>query len=283
MRGRMAPVQHDARAPRSSAGARSAYSSRLLPDGRAPMDLQLARKIALISGSTAGIGFAAAMRFAREGAAVVVNGRTQARVDDAVDRIRQETANPHVSGVAADLGNAAGIESLVKAVPTVDVLVNNLGIFEPKPFESITDADWFRFFEVNVMAGVRLARAYLPGMRQKNWGRILFVSSESAVNIPVEMIHYGMTKTAEVAVARGLAEAVAGTAITVNSILAGPTASEGVGTFVAQLARERGIDARAMEKEFFASARPSSLLKRFITPDEVANLIAYTASPLAAA
>jgi len=247
------------------------------------MDLQLAGKVALVSGSTAGIGFAAAMRFAREGATVVVNGRTQSRIDDAVNRIRQETSNQHVSGVAADLGNAAGVESLVKAVPAVDVLVNNLGIFEPKPFEAITDADWFRFFEVNVMAGVRLARAYLPGMRQKNWGRILFVSSESAVNIPVEMIHYGMTKTAEVAVARGLAEAVAGTAITVNSILAGPTASEGVGTFVAQLARERGIDAKAMEKEFFASARPSSLLKRFITPDEVANLIVYTASPLAAA
>lgn len=247
------------------------------------MDLQLDNRRVLVTGSTAGIGYASALRFAREGASVVVNGRTQARVDAALRRIRQDTGNPSVTGVAADLGNAAGVAALVAAVPTADILVNNLGIFEPKPFESITDADWFRFFETNVMSGVRLARAYLPAMRERNWGRILFVSSESAVNIPVEMIHYGATKTAQVAVARGLAEAVAGTAITVNSILAGPTASEGVSTFVARLAHERGIDARAMEREFFASARPSSLLKRFITPDEVANLIAYAASPLAAA
>lgn len=247
------------------------------------MDLQLAGKTVLVSGSTAGIGLAAATRFAREGASVVVNGRTQARVDAAVRGIRQATSNHEVSGVAADLGSAAGVALLVKAVPAVDVLVNNLGIFEPKPFEAISDADWFRFFETNVMSGVRLARAYLPGMRRQKWGRIVFVSSESAVNIPAEMIHYGVSKTAQVAVARGLAEAVAGTAITVNTILPGPTASEGVSTFVAQLARERGIDVQAMEKDFFASARPSSLLKRFITPDEVANLIAYTASPLASA
>lgn len=247
------------------------------------MDLQLQGKRVLVTGSTAGIGFATALRFAREGANVVVNGRTQARVDAALQRIRQDSGNPAATGVAADLGNAAGVAALAAAVPTLDILVNNLGIFEPKPFEAITDADWFRFFETNVMSGVRLARAYLPAMRERNWGRILFVSSESAVNIPAEMIHYGTTKTAQVAVARGLAEAVAGTAITVNTILPGPTASEGVSTFVAQLARERGIDAKAMEREFFASARPSSLLKRFITPDEVANLIAYTASPLASA
>ena len=247
------------------------------------MDLQLGGKIVLVTGSTAGIGFASAARFAREGAIVVVNGRTQARVDAAVQKIRQDTSNHAVSGIAANLGNAAGVETLLHVLPTVDVLVNNLGIFEPKPFAAITDADWLHMFEVNVMSGVRLARAYLPHMRERNWGRIVFVSSESAVNIPAEMIHYGMTKTAEVAIARGLAETVAGTAITVNSVLAGPTASEGVTRFVAQLASERGIDSQAMEREFFATARPSSLLKRFITPDEVANLIAYTASPLAAA
>lgn len=247
------------------------------------MDLQLKGKTALVTGSTAGIGLATATRFTREGATVVINGRTQARIDAAIDYIRQAAPNAQITGVAADLGHAAGTQALVHVVPAVDVLVNNLGIFEPKPFDAITDADWLHMFEVNVMSGVRLARAYLPWMRERNWGRIVFVSSESAVNIPAEMIHYGMTKTAEVAVARGLAESVAGTAITVNSILAGPTASEGVTRFVTQLAQARGIDAKAMEQEFFASARPSSLLKRFITPDEVANLIVYTASPLAAA
>lgn len=247
------------------------------------MDLQLNGRVVLVTGSTAGIGFATARQFAREGALVVVNGRTQARVDAAVRQIQQDTANHAVSGIAANLGNAAGVESLLHALPAVDVLINNLGTFEAKAFEAITDADWLRMFEVNVMSGVRLARAYLPHMRKKNWGRIVFVSSESAVNIPVEMIHYGMTKTAEVAIARGLAESVAGTGITVNSVLAGPTASEGVTRFVAQLAAERGVDSKTMEREFFATARPSSLLKRFITPDEVANLIVYTASLRAAA
>lgn len=247
------------------------------------MDLQLTGKIAFVSGSTAGIGFATAKRLALEGAAVVVNGRTQARVDAAVEQIRRAAAAQTVSGIAADLATAAGAAAAVRQIPAVDILINNLGIFEPKPFEAIDDADWSRLFETNVMSGVRLARAWLPGMRAQNWGRIVFVSSESAVNIPAEMIHYGVTKTAQVALARGLAETVAGTAITVNSILAGPTASEGVSTFVARLAAERGITTATMEKEFFASTRPSSLLRRFIQPDEVASLIAYTASPLAAA
>lgn len=251
--------------------------------GSGVMDLHLGGRVAFVSGSTAGIGFATARRLAAEGARVVVNGRTQARVDAAIHRITQDTSNHDVSGIVADLGSAAGVERTVQALPAVDVLVNNLGIFEPKAFAAITDADWLRMFETNVMSGVRLARAWLSGMRKANWGRIVFVSSESAVNIPAEMIHYGVTKTAQLAVARGLAETLAGTAVTVNSVLAGPTASEGVTRFVADLAQARGVDAATMEHEFFASARPSSLLKRFITPDEVANLIAYLASPLSAA
>lgn len=247
------------------------------------MDLQLDGKTAFISGSTAGIGLATAERLAAEGARVVVNGRTQARVDAAVERIQHTTGSRAVSGIAADLGNAAGAAAVVAALPDVDVLVNSLGIFEPKAFGAITDADWMRFFETNVLAGVRLARAWIPEMRRRGWGRIIFVSSESALHIPAEMIHYGVTKTADAAVARGLAEALAGTGITANSVLPGPTASEGVSTFVAQLAKERGVSAAEMEKEFFATARPTSLLKRFITPEEVANLIAYVASPLSAA
>ncbi|HEU0278066.1 MAG TPA: SDR family oxidoreductase [Rhodanobacteraceae bacterium] len=247
------------------------------------MDLNIAGKTAFVSGSTAGIGLATATRLAREGAHVTVNGRAQARVDGAIAHIRAAVPAAGVSGVAADLSTANGAATVVHALPDVDILVNNLGIFEPKAFADITDADWLRLFETNVMSGVRLARAWLPGMRRRNWGRIVFVSSESGVDIPAEMIHYGMTKTAQAAVARGLAESLAGTAVTVNTVLAGPTASEGVSTFVAKLAAERGVTPAAMEKEFFATARPSSLLKRFIQPDEVANLIAYLASPLASA
>ncbi len=247
------------------------------------MDLQLSGKTAVVTGSTAGIGFATAKRLVGECARVLVNGRTRERVDAAVRAIREKTGSDAVSGVAADLARADGVETLVKAAAEADVLVNSLGIFEPTPFESITDADWSRFFETNVMSGVRLARAYLPGMRERCWGRIIFVSSESGVNIPAEMIHYGVTKTAQLAVARGLAEALAGTGVTVNSVLPGPTASEGVSKFVSKLAEQRGVTIAEMEKEFFATQRPSSLLKRFIKPDEVANLIAYVASPLSSA
>jgi NAD(P)-dependent dehydrogenase (short-subunit alcohol dehydrogenase family) len=242
------------------------------------MDLGLKGKIAAVSGSTAGIGFAIAAALAEEHATVVVNGRTEARVNAAIDSIRRRSPSSAVSGVAADLGTASGVEVFLKRVPDVDVLVNNLGIFEPKPFAEIPDADWFRFFEVNVFSGVRLTRHYLPGMLKKNWGRIIFISSESAQNIPAEMIHYGMTKTAQVAIARGLAESVAGTGITVNSVLAGPTASEGVGTFVEKMAKERGISKEEIEKQFFANIRPSSLLKRFATPEEVAAVVAFVAS-----
>jgi NAD(P)-dependent dehydrogenase (short-subunit alcohol dehydrogenase family) len=245
------------------------------------MDLQLQGLKILVTGSTAGIGFAAARLFAAESASVVINGRTQQRVDAAIAEIRKSHPHATVSGIAGDVSNAAGCAKLTQALPAVDVLVNNMGIFEPKPFEKISDEDWFRFFEANVMSGVRLSRHYLPSMREKNWGRILFISSESAVQIPAEMIHYGMTKTAQVAVARGIAETVAGTGITVNSVLAGPTRSEGVETFIERLGGSGG--SAAFEAEFFQTARPSSLLKRFATVEEVANMIAYLCSPLASA
>src|SRR5215472_1985098 len=220
------------------------------------MDLQLANKKALVTGSTAGIGFAIASLLAQEGASVVVNGRSQGRVEGAVRSIKNENQ---------------------------DILVNNLGIFEAKPFPDITDEDWLRFFEVNVLSGVRLSRFYLPGMLQQNWGRVVFISSESGVNIPAEMVHYGVTKAAQIALARGVAETSAGTKVTVNSVLPGPTRSEGVGKFVEGLAKTQGTDAASVEKEFFRSVRPSSLLKRFATPAEVAAIVVYVCSPRASA
>jgi NAD(P)-dependent dehydrogenase (short-subunit alcohol dehydrogenase family) len=247
------------------------------------MDLQLVGKRALVTGSTAGIGLAAATGLYREGASVVVNGRTPERVQQAVQKIKEVGGEGDVSGIAADLSTAEGVAELVRQLPEVDILVNNLGIFEPKPFEEVPDADWLRFFEVNVMSGVRLTRHYLTGMKSRNWGRIVFVSSESGVQIPAEMIHYGMTKTAQLAIARGVAESVAGTGITVNSVLPGPTESEGVAGFVADLARQRGVDRSVVEAEFFQTARPTSLLKRFATVEEVANMIVYVCSPLASA
>ncbi len=242
------------------------------------MDLGIRGKIAVVSGSTAGIGFAIANTLAQEGAKVIVNGRTQARVDAAVAKISGSMARGDVRGVAADLSTAAGVDAFAKTVAEADILVNNLGIFEPKPFADIPDADWLRFFEVNVMSGVRLSRQYLPGMLRRNWGRIIFISSESGQQIPAEMVHYGMTKTAQIAVARGLAESVAGTKVTVNSILVGPTASEGVGAFVEDLAKQQGISKGEFEKKFFEGVRPTSLLKRFETTEEVAAVVAFVAS-----
>ncbi|MBV9772353.1 MAG: SDR family oxidoreductase [Gemmatimonadetes bacterium] len=247
------------------------------------MELGIRGKRALVTGSTAGIGLAAARALAAEGAEVFVNGRTQARVDEAVRAVREAAPGAEVRGIAADLGTAEGCERALAEVPDVEILVNNLGIFAPTPFPEITDADWLRFFETNVLSGVRLARGYLPGMRARDWGRIVFVSSESAVQITAEMIHYGVTKTAQVAVARGLAETTVGTGITVNSVLPGPTASEGVSTFVGQMAEAQGVDFATMEREFFTTARPSSLLRRFATPDEVAAMIAYVCSTRASA
>lgn len=247
------------------------------------MDLGLKGKTAVVSGSTAGIGLAIAATLAREGAKVIVNGRTEARVSGAMEQIRRQTKNVEVQGVAADLGSLDGVASFIKQVPQADILVNNLGIFDPKPFAEIPDTEWLRFFEVNVMSGVRLSRHYLPGMLKNNWGRIIFISSESGQQIPAEMIHYGMTKTAQVAVARGLAESVAGTGLTVNSVLPGPTASEGATEFVERMSREQSLSTSQIEKEFFKNVRPSSLLKRFETTEEIAAVVAFVASAQAAA
>jgi NAD(P)-dependent dehydrogenase (short-subunit alcohol dehydrogenase family) len=247
------------------------------------MNLGLSGKTVLVTGSTAGIGYAAARLFAMEGAKVIVNGRTQARVSSAVAKLRAEVSGATVEAAPGDVSTAAGCRAITSAFPEVDVLVNNAGIFEPKAFEDISDEDWLRFFETNVLSGVRLARHFLRGMLARNWGRIVFVSSESAVQIPVEMIHYGTTKTAQLAVARGLAERTRGTGVTVNSVLPGPTSSEGVATFVRDLAKHQGLSEKEMEKQFFATARPSSLLGRFITPSEVANMIVYIASEAASA
>lgn len=246
------------------------------------MDLNLKNKLALVSGSTAGIGYAIASALASEGAQVIINGRAQKSVDAAVEKLQAQTGG-RILGFAGDLSIAAIAEKLAQEHPNVEILVNNLGIFEPKPFEEIPDADWLRFFDVNVLSGIRLARLYLPAMRKANWGRIIFISSESAVQIPAEMIHYGMTKTAQLAVSRGLAESVAGTGITVNSILPGPTKSRGVEDFVDALAKADGKSFEAFEKEFFEKVRPTSLIKRFASPEEVASLVAYIASPLASA
>jgi NAD(P)-dependent dehydrogenase (short-subunit alcohol dehydrogenase family) len=246
------------------------------------MDLQLTDKIALVTGSTAGIGRAIAETLAREGARVIVNGRSKKSIDDAVREIRAST-NGNVDGFAGDLGSAAAANEVARRYPDVEILINNLGIFEPAPFEDISDDDWRRFFDVNVLSGVRLARLYLPTMKLRNWGRIIFISSESGVQIPAEMIHYGMTKTAQLAVSRGLAEAVAGTGITVNSVLPGPTKSRGVTDFVDALAKSEGKTFDEFEKQFFKNVRPTSLIKRFASPYEVATLVAYVASPLSSA
>jgi NAD(P)-dependent dehydrogenase (short-subunit alcohol dehydrogenase family) len=248
----------------------------------APMDLGLKGKRALVSGSTAGIGLAIASALASEGASVIINGRTQASVDEVVAKLCADT-NGDVTGFAGDLSEAAVAETLALRHPGLEILVNNLGIFEPKAFEDIPDADWVRFFEVNVLSGVRLSRLFLPAMRHANWGRIIFISSESAVQIPAEMIHYGMTKTAQLAVSRGLAEAVSGTGITVNCVLPGPTKSRGVVDFVDALAKIEGKSFAQFEQEFFERVRPTSLIKRFAAPKEVASLVAYIASPLASA
>lgn len=245
------------------------------------MNFNLQDKLALVSGSTKGIGFAIVQGLAREGARVVLNGRSQASVDAALAKLREQQPDARVEGFAGDLSQPSVIAELVRLHPQVDVLVNNLGIFDPKPFAEIPDEDWERFLQVNLLSGVRLSRAYLPGMKQRNWGRVVFISSESGVQIPVEMIHYGVTKTAQLGLSRGLAEDCAGTGVTVNAVLPGPTHSEGVGEFVDKLSG--GKPFAEFEDEFFRSARPTSLLKRFITPEEIANLVVYVCSEASAA
>lgn len=246
------------------------------------MDLQLKNKIALVTGSTAGIGNAIATSLASEGASVIVNGRTPAAVQAAVDRMQADT-HGEVSGFAGDLSLAVDAGALFEAHPRLDILINNLGIFEVRAFADISDDDWMRFFTVNVLSGARLARLYLPQMKERNWGRIIFISSESGYHIPAEMIHYGMTKSAQIAVARGLSELTAGTAVTVNTVLPGPTRSRGVGDFVVAMAKASGKTAEQVETEFFETARPTSLIKRFATPAEVAAMVSFVASPLSAA
>lgn len=246
------------------------------------MDLQLKDKIVFVSGSTAGIGFAIAKRFLQEGAQVIINGRTNESVEKAVIELKS-IADANISGIAADFSKKEDIDNLIEQLPEVDILINNAGIFEPKPFTDICDEDWFRFFEVNVMSGIRLSRHYFPKMLAKNWGRIIFISSESAVFIPSEMIHYGMTKTAQIAVSRGLAELTQGTNVTVNSILPGPTKSKGVGSFLEDLSKASNQSAAEVEEDFFKNMRPTSLLQRFASVEEIANTTVYFSSPLASA
>jgi NAD(P)-dependent dehydrogenase (short-subunit alcohol dehydrogenase family) len=247
------------------------------------MKIDLSGKTALVTGSTAGIGNAIAKGLAAAGADVVVNGRSQSKVDAAVAAMTKAVPGAKVRGIAADVSTAAGCKALLAALPDVDILINNAGIFEPKDFFEIPDEDWSRFFEVNVMSGVRLSRGYMQGMLKRNWGRIVFISSESAINIPTEMIHYGLTKTAQLAIARGLAQLTSGTAVTVNSVLPGPTMSEGVETFVKDLARQNGQSVEEAAANFVKQHRPTSLLQRFASVDEIANMVVYVASKQASA
>lgn len=244
------------------------------------MDLQLTGKTAFISGSTQGIGFAIAQNLLKEGAAVVINGRSASKVADAVSKLKDLHPEANVSGFEADFSKVDEVNALLEKLPEIDILINNAGIFEPRPFVEITDEEWFNFFEVNVLSGVRLSRYFFPKMIAKNWGRIIFISSESAVNIPEEMIHYGTTKTAQLAVSRGLSELTRGTNVTVNSVLPGPTKSEGVAEFVKQLAAAGNVTPEEAEKDFFKTARPTSLIERFASVEEIANLVTYVASPL---
>ncbi len=247
------------------------------------MNLQLENKLALVTGSTAGIGFAIAKALAAEGAGVIINGRTDARVAHAIALIRAEIPSARLEGLALDLSKADAAAEATRRFADVDILVNNLGMFELKPFEQITDAEWWTIIEANFMSGVRLCRHYLSRMKTAGWGRIIFISSESAVNIPADMIHYGVTKTMQLALARGLAETTIGTGVTVNSVLAGPTRSEGVERFLDEIARSKDVSVADVEKEFFKSFRPTSLLQRFATTDEVAAMVAFVASPLSVA
>lgn len=245
------------------------------------MDLNIKDKTALVTGSTAGIGLAIATSLANEGAHVYINGRSEAKLDAVVKQLREQTSNPNIHGIACDFSRSNEVTNLLGLLPEVDILVNNVGIFEPKAFEDITDDDWLKFYEVNVLSGVRLSRVYFPKMLKKNWGRIIFISSESAIQIPAEMIHYGMTKTAQVAVSRGLAELTKNTNVTVNTVLPGPTLSEGVGGFIDDLAKTQNKSKEEVEQDFFTHMRPTSLIQRFLSTKEIADMVVYLSSPLA--
>ena len=247
------------------------------------MDLKIANKIALITGSTKGIGFASAKKLASEGASVIINGRNKKNVEDAILRIQNEVKNANVLGIVADLGTKEGCDKLIQEVLHIDILINNLGIFEPKEFTKITDDDWLTMFTTNVMSGVRLSRHYFPLMLEQNWGRIIFISSESAYQIPKEMIHYGMTKTAQISVSRGIAELTRGTNVTSNAILLGPSKSEGVVQFIEEFAQQNNLTFEEVEKDFFKNVRPISLIQRFAQVEEDANMIVYIASALSSA
>ncbi len=247
------------------------------------MDLKLTGKTALVTGSTAGIGFGIARQLLQEGTSVVINGRTEARINSALDQLRRAIPDCTVQGCAADFADADAVQHLLDEHDSIDILINNVGIFSPKPFAEITDEEWLHFFEVNVLSGVRLSRHYLPRMLDQNWGRIIFISSESGIQIPAEMVHYGTTKTAQLGVSRGLAQQTAGTNVTVNTVIPGSTRSEGSEKFISDLAQERGLSKEDVEREFFEKIRPTSLLERFATIDEVATFVTYLASPLASA
>jgi NAD(P)-dependent dehydrogenase (short-subunit alcohol dehydrogenase family) len=247
------------------------------------MNYHLDHKLCLVTGSTAGIGFAIASALAGEGAKVIINGRTDDRVAEAIDKIRATHKAAKLEAFAGDLSQPDEIDELYRRFSKVEILVNNIGMYEPKPFEKITDEDWNKIIEINFFSGVRLSRAYLPVMLNHNWGRIIFISSESAVQIPKEMIHYGVTKTMQIALARGLAETTKGTGVTVNSVLPGPTRSEGVEKFIKDIAKTQSKSAAEVEKDFFTTVRPNSLIQRFATNEEVANMVAYVASPLSSA
>lgn len=246
------------------------------------MDLQISGRRAFVSGSTQGIGYAIARGLLIEGADVIVNGRSAATVEDAVRRLRNEVPGGIVSGAAADFADPSQVQRLVESLHDIDILVNNVGLFEIAPFESIPDDEWRRYFEINVMSGIRLSRALLPRMLATGWGRVLFVGSESGVNVPVDMIHYGVSKAGMLALANGLAKLTRGTAVTVNTILGGPTYSDGVAGAVEQIARDQGIPTDDL-KTAIAAGNRTSLLQRFIDPDEIASLAVYLSSPLASA
>ncbi len=247
------------------------------------MNLQLENKTALVTGSTGGIGYAIARQLALEGAKVIVNGRTKIRLEAAVAKLKEETGNQQVSGIVADFEKPGDVAELIRQVPEVDILINNVAVIVPVEFRDITDEEWMRFYQVNVMSGVRLSRAYFDKMIARNWGRIIFISSESAIQIPKEFIHYGMTKTAQLSISRGLAELTKGTNVTVNAVLPGPTLSESLGGFVDSMMKEQQKSMEEIERGFFSSTRPSSILQRFITTSEIANMVVYLSSPLSAA